>query len=578
MTCLAAFDTLSHLSTSSLETSPPYLITYRSAAVKNKAMASISNFIFKGKLTFTQRVLLLLLTVAVVQVAIIAGFYHFYFSDVLKQQVSKRALVQAREIASDPQLIQAVKKEDIVAVHKQISRFQSLTDAKFIVVGDKHGIRLAHPSSHKIGLPMKGGDNEKALKQGLHYVAIRQGSLGWSVRGKSPIETKQGEIVGVVSVGYLLSGVNAALLLYSMPFFIVLGFILLSSILAAWAFSKHIKKQMYDMEPKEIATTLQLQKSVFEAIYEGILAVDSKGEIISANQQALKLLGIASHSTQIQGQKSEQLLMPCDFFVGKEVGSTPNNHLPKIISCNGETLVATRVPLIDEGIIVGWVTSFRIKDSKSTITYQLLNTRQQTDDLRVLNHEYANKLSTVSGLIQMGNHQQALNLIRNESESHQTLVDEIVGTFDSKVVAGLLLGKYIRAKELGLTLEFDPYSQLKLRPEGLTEDELATVVGNLLDNAFEATLANPNSHRNIIILLSDANKSELVIEVSDNGLGIPDSLKESLFEKGISSKKRPGHGIGLYLVHQLVTSNGGSILIDDAEPTGTIFSIFIPSE
>ena len=537
------------------------------------------DYLSNRKLSFTQRVLLLLLAVAVLQVSIIAGFYHFYFSDVLKQQVSKRAIVQAREIASDPQLIKAVRNENALAVHRQIARLQALTDAKFIVVGDKHGIRLAHPNFHKIGLPMQGGDNEKALKQGLHYSSIRQGSLGWSVRGKSPIETKQGEIVGVVSVGYLLSGVNATLLLYSTPFFIVLGFILLSSIVAAWGFSKHIKKQMYGMEPKEIATTLQLQRSVFEAVYEGIVAVDGNGHIVSVNKQALKMLGIAAQSHNMQGKSAAQFFTPCDFFIGNHINQEKNtHHLPQIISCNGETLVATRIPLVKGKVNSGWVTSFKIRDSKSSLTSQLLNVRQQTDDLRVFSHEYANKLSTVSGLIQMGNPQAALEIIRHESQSHQALIDSIINTFRSKLVAGLLLGKYGRAQELGLTLEFDPYCQLNNLPSNLTEDELATIIGNLLDNAFEATLANPDSDRTVTLLLSDANEDELLVEVSDNGLGIPDAIKESLFEKGISSKKQPGHGIGLHLVHQLVTSAGGTILTEDNEPNGTIFSIFIPRE
>ncbi len=115
-------------------------------------------------------------------------------------------------------------------------------------------------------------------------------------------------------------------------------------------------------------------------------------------------------------------------------------------------------------------------------------------------------------------------------------------------------------------------------PTKLTDDELAAIIGNLLDNAYEATLKNPDSNKCISILISDANETELVVEVADNGTGIPDEIAESLFDKGITSKSQPGHGIGLYLVHQLVNNAGGAILVDDAEPTGTIFSLFIPNE
>lgn len=110
----------------------------------------------------------------------------------------------------------------------------------------------------------------------------------------------------------------------------------------------------------------------------------------------------------------------------------------------------------------------------------------------------------------------------------------------------------------------------------MTSDELAAVLGNLLDNAFEATLKNPHSNKTISLLLTD-NGAELVIEVADNGIGISADIAQTLFLKGVSSKNQEGHGIGLYLVHQFVTQAHGSILIDSAEPQGTIFSIFIPN-
>ncbi len=185
---------------------------------------------------------------------------------------------------------------------------------------------------------------------------------------------------------------------------------------------------------------------------------------------------------------------------------------------------------------VGWVISFRLRNELSILTSQLTQIRQHTDNLRVLSHEHANRLSTVGGLIQIGAYDEAVKAIRSETETHQQLIDFISQTFRSKVIAGLLLGKFSRAKELGLTLEFDPCSLLQGEPVNISADELAAVVGNLLDNAFEATLNNPNSAKEISILLTDAS-DELVIEVADNGTGIPDNIVDSLFAKGVSSKK-----------------------------------------
>ncbi|MDE1108177.1 hypothetical protein OS118_27245, partial [Klebsiella pneumoniae] len=69
-------------------------------------------------------------------------------------------------------------------------KFRNLTQligAAFIVVGDDEGIRLIHPYDDRLGKPMRGGDNQKALVLGESYVSTAKGSLGFSVRGKSAV-------------------------------------------------------------------------------------------------------------------------------------------------------------------------------------------------------------------------------------------------------------------------------------------------------------------------------------------------------------------------------------------------------
>ena len=135
-------------------------------------------------LSFRQRVWALLFVVVSFQLLLIGGYFHHILSDTLNHQVSARAVIQAREIASDPQLIEAVSLRDTARVQKKIKRLQGISDANFIVVGDSKGIRLAHPDIKTVGYPMQGGDNIRALQQGLHYYSIREGSLGFAIRGK----------------------------------------------------------------------------------------------------------------------------------------------------------------------------------------------------------------------------------------------------------------------------------------------------------------------------------------------------------------------------------------------------------
>jgi sensor histidine kinase regulating citrate/malate metabolism len=87
-------------------------------------------------------------------------------------------------------------------------------------VGDYEGKRYSHPVTERIGKHMVGGDNERALAQGLPYVSIAVGTLGPSLRGKVPIFSANDEIIGVVSVGYLIETVQDVIQPYQQRLFL----------------------------------------------------------------------------------------------------------------------------------------------------------------------------------------------------------------------------------------------------------------------------------------------------------------------------------------------------------------------
>jgi two-component system cit operon sensor histidine kinase CitA len=534
--------------------------------------------------SFQQRIFQFLLIILGVQLFFTIIFFHNALNNSLEYQITSKALIQAQTIASDPNFIALMQHKDKKQIQAYAKRLQAISDADFIVIGDENGIRLAHPEMEKVGFPMVGGDSRRALEVGDSYTTINKGSLGMAIRGKSGIVAPQGTILGVVSVGYLLTSVSDRLMLYFYPALFTIVLLLFFSLFGAWVLTKHIKRQMFDMEPEEIAMSLHLKRSILKSVYEGIVAVNTKGEILSVNVNALQTLGIAQTPDYLIGRSINEFVTPASFFLGANSfgeftteTAAQNNLQDEQITCNGETLIVNRVNIYDNEEHIGWVISFRRRNDFNSLTSQISQIHQHNENLRVLNHEYANRLSTISGLIQIGAYDEAIQTIRHESEEQQNLIDFITRNFKSKVIAGLLLGKYSRAKELGLTLEFDPTCQLQENKSGLSSDELAAILGNLLDNAYEATLKNPNSSK-IIQLLVLNTATELIIEIADNGTGISEKMSEILFTKGVSSKKQPGHGIGLYLIHQYVTQVNGSILIDKAELQGTIFSIFIPNK
>ena len=66
------------------------------------------------------------------------------------------------------------------------------------------------------------------------------------------------------------------------------------------------------------------------------------------------------------------------------------------------------------------------------------------------------------------------------------------------------------------------------------------------------------------------------IRVSDNGHGIPDSIRGKLFEPFVSQGKENGTGLGLTVVQKIVQDHGGDIAVEKSSPEGTVFRLKLP--
>ncbi|MCE0492793.1 ATP-binding protein [Vibrio salinus] len=529
----------------------------------------------QNSVSFRNKIFIFILVSMGFQLAFIADNFRSALLNTLEHQVGTRALVQAEEIASDPSIIKAVSQRNIPELESIVGRLRKISDANFIVVGDDKKIRLSHPVTDLIGTPMQSTDNEGVLQKGKSYISFNSGSLGYSVRGKTPVKNSQGKIIGVVSVGYLIDRIDGWLIEYAKPLYQDFFIILFITLVVGWLFSNHVKKNMNGKEPAEIAFAYNMRKSIMQSVYEGIIAIDKKGKILTVNNTARALIGTEKSPKELQQHNITDFINQGQFFFHTPFEENLNDELIKI---NNNVLIANRVAIFDQDKFIGWVISFRKKEEISSLTKELAQVKQYTDSLRALRDNYENRMSTVAGLLEMGDINTALEFIYSDKHRKQEIIDFIVERIHCKQVAGILIGKAARARELGLELQFDPLCQLMDEKRAITISELSAVIGNLLDNAFEASQKNPESNNVVSFLISDAGK-ELVIEVKDNGCGIDPEFAMTMFSKGVSSKNAPekdASGVGLYLINRYVNHAGGVILVDDAKPKGTIFSIFIP--
>lgn len=499
----------------------------------------------------------------------------YYYHDIDKQLYSElgtRAQVQAREIAVIPTLIDAVKRRDLAGIAQLGDQLKQGSDASYIVIGDAHAVHLFHSEDgEKVGTRMVGGDNQEVLA-GKSMISVRPGGIGISLRSKAPIMADDA-VIGIVSVGYLKTHIDNLTLTKLARILLVILMTFIALFIFSWWFSRNLKKQMFGLEPREIRLLVRQQKALLESIYEGVIAIDKQLRIAAVNHAAKEILALAPPSHQLRGMPIGDVIKPIPFFTGADIWETDTHD--EICRFNGTTVIASRVRIMLEDELQGWVISFRGKNDIHTLSMQLSQVKRYANSLRILRHEQLNWTATLAGLLHLKHYDEAIRYIEAQSESAQVVLDFISSRFCSPALCGLLLGKYATAKEKGIELLFDPRCELSSLPSLLSETEFMSIIGNLLDNAVEATLAREGPHYPIEVYIHDGEK-EWVIEIADQGTGIEPALAESLFELGVTSKSEGDHGLGLHLVNSYVNQAHGVIEVSANQPCGSLFSIFIP--
>ncbi|HDX8369538.1 TPA: sensor histidine kinase [Aeromonas dhakensis] len=519
------------------------------------------------------RILLMLCLVSLLQLVLLSGASYYYVSEQRYREVGDQALDVARLVARESGVIAGVKRADTARLNVLVERIRAEVGASYIVIGDKEARRLVHPNADRIGQPMMGDDPQRAL-QGESYISRAQGSLGVSVRGKSPIRDELGQIIGVVSVGYLVRDIEADLqgfLHFGLAMTLLI--VLLNSLAATWL-SRRYKRALLGFEPEQMGRLYTELDCTLRTVREGILTIDEQGRLTSLNPNGIRLLRLDEATARAAiGQPVTRLLPESRML---SLIQDPRPQFDEEIVLNGQSLIVNRLPLVREGKLIGAVSSFRRKDELAELSAQLSQVQAYSDLLRVQTHEHHNQLGTIAGLIELGATGEALAFIGREAATEQSLLNFLMTAIAKPKVAGLLLGKYHRAHELGLVLEVDPDSRLHDIPLRVSGSQLVTVLGNLIDNAFEATRRHGAPYQPVRVALSDLGQ-DLILEVEDGAGGIDPALADRLFERGVSSKAEPDHGIGLSLVLKTLDVLQGQITIE-ATAQGSCVVCYIPKE
>lgn len=485
-----------------------------------------------------------------------------------ENELGQRVLSIARSVAELEPIINNVGQPDgAKSIQPVAEKIRLATNVEYIVVYDMNRIRYSHPISSKIGTVFMGGDEGPSLAEHV-YISRAYGSKGPSIRAFVPV-MKESKQVGVVVVGIVTPTYKQLLLEYrgdlQIPFFIALIVGLIGAVLLAY----NIKKQMFNMEPTEIARLLEERVAVFQSIGDGVVAIDSQYRITIANPEACRILGL---SEPVVGKGVLDVIPDSQLTTVMQTG-IPQYDEDRIVG-NARILISI-LPIRVKGKIVGAAATFRDKTELFNLAEELTGVKQFIEALRVQNHEHRNKLHAIAGLIQLGKSEQALSYVFDSVYEQEELASFLTNNICDYSISGLLLAKVSRAKELGIQLHIDRSSCLKSIPQKWDGGILVTVIGNLLENAMEALQGQALERRKIECTICDL-ADELRIEVKDNGPGIPKQIRDQIYKQGFTTKGSKNRGIGLALIYRYVENVGGRIDLDTEVNRGTTFKVIIP--
>ncbi|NOX63411.1 MAG: PAS domain-containing sensor histidine kinase [Chloroflexi bacterium] len=378
--------------------------------------------------------------------------------------------------------------------------------------------------------------------------------------------------------------------------------------------------------------------SITEASADAIISLDPEGRIESWNRGAALLLGYTAQEARghsladifggggaaaIEAQWLARSTRRSGFVRGHETTILTAARRPIIVELTATHITADNGEPLGISLILRDITNRKrrqaeIEQLNASLNQQVAaRTRElaeKVEELARANAELQKLDQTRAEFISLVSHQirAPLTNIRGAVERIQNaccstsptcarmcaIIDQQVARLD-RLVQDVLDANRIEAGELAVHLEpisafpvarqvvAQMRSRLGERPIYLAErpglpliyadrDRLMEVLANLLDNADKYTPAGAP-----IFVDARANDAEVIIEVRDQGPGLPPAARERIFEKfyrtdNSDAQAAYGYGLGLYVCRRLMEAQNGRVWAENHPQGGAVFSVALP--
>lgn len=540
-----------------------------------------------SRVSFSNQTLFLQLGVVAVVVLVFAGVFTFLSYQQIGSQIEHRALAVAETVSEQPDVrssVATISRSDSAPSNKELrdGRLESYaesvrgrTSALFVVITDDRGIRLSHPTRSLLGKKVSTSPQE-AL-DGKEVTLQQVGTLGASARAKVPVwAPDHSAIVGEVSVGFSMADVMSNLWGTLAAILGVGVGVLALAALATAALGRRLRNLTLGLEPEEIAALVQDQEVVLYGVGEGVIGMTPEGIVTVCNAKARRLLNLPD----VIGRQIRYLSIPAPILDLIE-GRGPDEDVAVQVVV-GQLVLVVSVRRVTRGTSdLGWVLMVRDRTDVEALTRQLDAVAALSSALRTQRHEFANRLHTISGLLDIGNPAEAARYLQQTLETGPLKQPVEHGDrLQDSYLQAFVGAKGSQAAERGVLLRIGEETMI----DGAVVDpqDVTTVLGNLIDNAVLAAVRGRSVSRWVEIeLLSEGETLHLVVADSGDGVAVGTELPfvEGYTTARLVGDSGNGHGLGLALSRQIARRRGGDVWLaarGGADGPGAVFCARLP--
>ena len=447
----------------------------------------------------------------------------------------------------------------------------TLDDIDVISVVNKDGTRVYHSNHALIGTKYDGNIPTFKSNTDGYYAVDESGPSGNQRRTYAAIYDENGEYVGVVMAIMLMKNIKTETAQTLCIFLLITVVAIIIEMIMAGELSGKVKKSLMGYEPDVFTAMYKMRDNILETLAEGIIAFDTNGVIQFANESAIRML-CENPWSDLVGQNVDAI---GDDILSRHIKS---GEKERNINLAKADIILDRVPIKEDGITVGTVAILHNRAEYTKLMEELSGTRYLVDSMRANNHDFTNKLHVILGLIQMEMYDEASSYIQNITMVQRENISKVMNSVSEPAVAALLIGKIARASELNINFVLREGCYYSSADMNLPPEMLITVIGNLLDNAFDAMNESADYKKHKELMFGIYSKpGAVLVTVDDTGSGIINDDMELIFGNGFSTKGE-GRGTGLYQVKSMVENFGGKITVESQEGVGTSFSVSFVKE